>query len=107
MEACPSTSSGKPCQNCEGCYRSKGGDQLHIIAHDFGMRYSTSKCPRTFVHVVYKVAWEIVKQFVIYSFQKVQIWFATVTQLIQNGACNVKLAGSIPAGATHSMHTLL
>ena len=29
------------------------GDQLHINAHDFGMRYLTSRCPHTFGHVVY------------------------------------------------------
>ena len=29
------------------------GDQLHINAHDFGMRCSTSMCPHTFGHVVY------------------------------------------------------
>ena len=29
------------------------GDQLHINAHDFGMRCSTSRCPHTFDHVVY------------------------------------------------------
>jgi hypothetical protein len=27
------------------------GDQLHINAHDFGMRCSMSRCPHTFVHV--------------------------------------------------------
>ena len=27
------------------------GDQLHINAHDFGMRCSKSRCPHTFVHV--------------------------------------------------------
>ena len=46
MEASPCsnvpTSSGKPCQKSGGCYSSKGGDQLHINAHDFGMRCSTS-----------------------------------------------------------------
>ena len=31
----------------------KGGDQLHINAHDFGMRCSTSRCPYTFGHVLY------------------------------------------------------
>jgi hypothetical protein len=31
------------------------GDQLHIIAYDFGMRWSTSKCPHTFGYVVYVV----------------------------------------------------
>lgn len=30
-------------------------DQLHINAHDFGIRYLTSKCPHTFVYVVYLV----------------------------------------------------
>ena len=29
------------------------GDQLHINAHDFGIRLSTSTCPHTFGHVVY------------------------------------------------------
>ena len=29
------------------------GDQLHIKAHDFGMRCSMSRCPHTFGHVVY------------------------------------------------------
>ena len=29
------------------------GDQLHINAHDFGMRCWTSRCPHTFGHVVY------------------------------------------------------
>ena len=29
------------------------GDQLHIDAHDLGMRCSTSRCPHTFGHVVY------------------------------------------------------
>ena len=29
------------------------GDQLHINAHDFGMRCSTSRCPHTFALVVY------------------------------------------------------
>jgi hypothetical protein len=28
------------------------GDQLHINAHDFGMIFSTSRCPHTFGHVV-------------------------------------------------------
>ena len=28
------------------------GDQLHINAHDFGMRCSTNICPHTFGHVV-------------------------------------------------------
>ena len=42
MEATPHSnvprSSGKPSEKSEGCYSSKGGDQLHINAHDFGMR---------------------------------------------------------------------
>ena len=29
------------------------GDQLHINAHDFGMRCWTSRCPHTFGHIVY------------------------------------------------------
>ena len=32
---------------------AKGGDQLHINAHDFGMRCWTNRCPHTFGHVVY------------------------------------------------------
>ena len=31
---------------------AKGGDQLHINAHDFGMRCSMSRCPHTFGNVV-------------------------------------------------------
>ena len=46
------TSSGKPSQKSGGCYSSKGGDQLHVNAHDFRMRRSMSKCPHTFGHVV-------------------------------------------------------
>ena len=46
-------SSGKPSQKSGACYGSKVGDQLHINAHDFGMRCSTSRCPHTFGHVVY------------------------------------------------------
>ena len=57
MEASPRsnvpTSSGKPSQKIGCCYSSKGGDQLHINAHDFGMRCLTSRCPHTFGHVVY------------------------------------------------------
>ena len=46
------TSSGKPSQNSGGCYSSKGGtNSIHINAHDFEMRCSTS--PHTFGHVVY------------------------------------------------------
>jgi hypothetical protein len=30
------------------------GDQLHINANDFGMRCSTSRCPHTFGHVVWR-----------------------------------------------------
>ncbi|CDR19077.1 unnamed protein product [Oncorhynchus mykiss] len=48
------TSSGKPSQKSGGCYSSKGGDQIHINAHDFGMRCWTSRCPHTFGHVVYE-----------------------------------------------------
>ena len=36
-----------------GCYSSKGRDQLHINAHDFGMRCWMSRCVHTFGHVVY------------------------------------------------------
>ena len=36
----------------EAVIAAKGGDQLHINAHDFGMRYSTSTCPHNFGHVV-------------------------------------------------------
>ena len=56
MEASPRssvpTSSGKPSQQSGGCYSSKGGAQLHINAHDFGIRCSSSRCPHTFGHVV-------------------------------------------------------
>jgi hypothetical protein len=45
--------SGKPPQKSGSCYSSKGGDQLHINAHNFGMRCSTGRCPHTFGHVVY------------------------------------------------------
>ena len=30
-----------------------GGEHLHVSAHDFGMRFSTSRCLHTFGHVVY------------------------------------------------------
>ena len=57
MEANPRcnllTSSGKPSQRSGRCYSSKGGDQLHSNAHDFGMRYWTNRCPHTFGHIVY------------------------------------------------------
>jgi hypothetical protein len=36
-------------------------DQLHIKAHDFGMRCSTSRCPQTFGHVVYYAAWHALR----------------------------------------------
>uniref|UniRef100_A0A673WMG9 DNA polymerase alpha subunit B n=1 Tax=Salmo trutta TaxID=8032 RepID=A0A673WMG9_SALTR len=49
MEATPPP----PPQKGGGCYSSKGGDELHIIARDFGMRCLTSRCPHTFGHVVY------------------------------------------------------
>jgi hypothetical protein len=35
------------------CYSSKGGDRLHMNAHDFVMRHSISSCPHTFGNVVY------------------------------------------------------
>uniref|UniRef100_A0A8C7RC61 Uncharacterized protein n=1 Tax=Oncorhynchus mykiss TaxID=8022 RepID=A0A8C7RC61_ONCMY len=61
MEASPPsnvpTSSGKPSQKSVGCYSRKGGEQLHINSHDFGLRCSTSRCPHTFGHVVVKVAY--------------------------------------------------
>ena len=41
------TSSGKPSQKSGGCSSSIRGDQLHIYAHDFGMRWSTIRCPHT------------------------------------------------------------
>ena len=37
----------------EAVIAAKGGDQLHINAHDFGMICWTIRCPHTFVHVVY------------------------------------------------------
>jgi hypothetical protein len=45
------------CQLVEALIAAKvgGGDQLHINAHDFGMKCSTSRCPHTFGDVVYVV----------------------------------------------------
>ena len=36
----------------EAVIAAKGGNQLHINAHDFGMRCSTSRCPHTVSSVV-------------------------------------------------------
>ena len=36
------------------------GDQLHINAHDFVMRFWTSRCPHTFGHVVYAATLDII-----------------------------------------------
>uniref|UniRef100_A0A8C7JDZ7 DNA polymerase alpha subunit B n=1 Tax=Oncorhynchus kisutch TaxID=8019 RepID=A0A8C7JDZ7_ONCKI len=44
---------GKPSQKSGGCYCSKGGDKLHIVARDFGMRCLISRCPHTLGNVVY------------------------------------------------------
>jgi DNA-binding NtrC family response regulator len=41
-------------------------DQLHINAHDFGMRCSTSRCPHTFGHVLYDTMHERLYQSVQY-----------------------------------------
>ena len=38
---------------CQDCCGRNGGDQLHIKAHDFGIRCLVSMCPHTFGHVVY------------------------------------------------------
>jgi hypothetical protein len=37
----------------EAVIAAKGGDQLHVNAHDFGMRCSFNRCPHTSDHVVY------------------------------------------------------